>query len=315
VREGPAFTTPWVTIADQVHFFELGWRAAPSPDVGDGAFLFWVDGVLSASDEALNNQPFRIDTVRMGAVSGVDSGTRGAMFFDAFTSNQGGAIGPDPDITLPAPTPPSDLIFADSFESGNLSAWSAVNNGADLSASAAAALNLSYGLKARIDDTATRFVADWSPFAEKEIHVRFLFDPNSIVMLDGRSHYIFQALMGASKVVARIEFRYKTGAYQIRAGILDDTSGWRNTSWSTISNGPHSLEIGWYTATEEVPLDGHLTLWIDGVEVETQYNINNPSLQIDFVRLGAVAGVDSGTLGSMFFDAFEARRFSVIGPP
>jgi len=315
LREGPAFTSPWVTITDRVHFLEVGWRAAPSPDVADGAFLFWVDGVLSASDEALNNQPFRIDTVRMGAVSGVDSGTRGAVFFDAFTSNQGGAIGPDPDITLPAPTPPPDLIFADGFEVGNLSAWSAVNNGADLSASAAAALNLSYGLKARIDDTATRFVTDWSPSAEKEIHVRFLFDPNSIVMLDGRSHHIFQALMGTSTVVARIELRYNEVSYQIRAGLLDDASGWRNTSWSTISNGPHSLEIAWHTATEEVSLDGQLALWIDGVEVETQYNINNPSLQIDFVRLGAVAGVDSGTLGSLFFDAFEARRLSVIGPP
>jgi hypothetical protein len=245
----------------------------------------------------------------------VDGGTRGVAFFDAFTSNQGSAIGPDPDITPPTPTPPSELIFADGFEAGDLSAWSAVNNGADLSASTVAALNLSYGLKARIDDTATRFVADWSPFAEKEFHLRFLFDPNSMVMLDGRSHHIFQALMGASKVVARLEFLYKAGTYQIRAGIIDEGSEWRNTSWATLSDHPHSLEIAWYTATAEIPLDGHLTLWIDGVEVETQYNIHNPSLEIDFVRLGAVAGVDSGTRGTMYFDAFESRRSSVIGPP
>jgi hypothetical protein len=30
--------------------------------------------------------------------------------------------------------------------------------------------------------------------------------------------------------------------------------------------------------------------------------------------LGAVAGIDSGTRGTIFFDAFESRRQSYIGP-
>jgi hypothetical protein len=31
--------------------------------------------------------------------------------------------------------------------------------------------------------------------------------------------------------------------------------------------------------------------------------------------LGAVAGIDAGTKGSMYFDAFESRRETYVGPP
>jgi len=43
--------------------------------------------------------------------------------------------------------------------------------------------------------------------------------------------------------------------------------------------------------------------------------VRNDGLRVDLVRLGAVAGLDSGTLGSMYFDALESRRETHIGPP
>jgi len=36
--------------------------------------------------------------------------------------------------------------------------------------------------------------------------------------------------------------------------------------------------------------------------------VDNDTRRIDRVRLGAVAGIDSGTRGSYFFDAFQANR-------
>ena len=99
------------------------------------------------------------------------------------------------------------------------------------------------------DDTAPRYVTDWSPVAEKEYHVRFAFDPNGLTMLDGRSHVIFQALAGASKVVARVEMRYKALRYEVRSGILTDANRWVNTSWFTVEDAPQVIELEWRAAS------------------------------------------------------------------
>ncbi|HET9588194.1 MAG TPA: hypothetical protein VFO91_05360, partial [Anaerolineales bacterium] len=93
----------------------------------------------------------------------------------------------------------SDLIFADSFESGNLSAWTAnsIDKG-DLTVSTAAALAGSQGLQAVIDDNNTIHVRDDSPNAEPRYLARFYFDPNSIPMANGNAHIIFKGFAGAS---------------------------------------------------------------------------------------------------------------------
>jgi len=74
---------------------------------------------------------------------------------------------------------PSDRIFADSFESGNLSAWTSdsIDDG-DLSVNPAAALAGSQGLRAVIDDSNMVYVRDDSPHSEARYRVRFYFDPN-----------------------------------------------------------------------------------------------------------------------------------------
>jgi hypothetical protein len=42
--------------------------------------------------------------------------------------------------------------------------------------------------------------------------------------------------------------------------------------------------------------------------------IDNDKRCIDQLRLGAASGVDNGTRGIYFFDAFESRRSTYIGP-
>ena len=67
----------------------------------------------------------------------------------------------------------SDLIFADGFESGNLSAWSSsMVDGGDLSAGPSAALFGSQGLQAAIDDNNALVVIDESPALETRYRVR-----------------------------------------------------------------------------------------------------------------------------------------------
>ena len=114
----------------------------------------------------------------------------------------------------------SDLIFADGFESGNLSAWTSnTNDLGDLSASAAAALVGSQGMQAVIDDNNAIYVTDDSPNAEPRYRARFYFDPNSIPMASGDAHFIFKGFMGTSTEVLRVEFRQSAGAYQLRASL------------------------------------------------------------------------------------------------
>ena len=210
---------------------------------------------------------------------------------------------------------PSDSIFSDGFESGNLSAWSSnTPDGSSLSVSTAATLVGTRGLQAVVDDNNSIYVTDDSPNAEPRYRARFYLDPNSISMTNGDMFFIFNGFEGTSTAVTRVDFRRDSGAYQLRARILDNSSNWTDTNWFTISDAPHFIELDWKSATASGANDGSLTFWIDGTQQVSLNGINNDSWRIDRVRLGAVSGVDSGTRGTFYLDAFESRRQTYIGP-
>jgi hypothetical protein len=328
--DGSGWTnTSWFTISDAIHFIELDWRAATGAGANNGGLTLWIDNAQQANLANIDNDTRRIDRVQLGAVSGIDAGTRGTYYFDAFESRRQSFIGPADGSPPPTPTntPPSgptptrtptpttppggsDLIFADSFESGNFSAWSSnTNDGGDLSVSPAAALVGSQGMQAVIDDNNAIYVTDDTPNAEPRYRVRFYFDPNSISMAGGDNHFIFQGYAGSSTLILRIQFRFSSGNYQIRTALRDDGSGWTNTNWFTISDAVHFVELDWWAAS-----NGGLTLWIDGTQRADLTGVDNDTRRIDRVRLGAAAGIDTGTRGTYFFDAFESRRQSFIGP-
>jgi hypothetical protein len=133
-------------------------------------------------------------------------------------------------------------------------------------------------------------------------------------MASGDAHFIFKGFTSMSADVMRVELRNSSGSYQIRAALLNDATTWLNTNWFTISDGPHSIEFDWRAATTAGSNDGGLTLWIDNVQQADLTSVDNDALRIDRVRLGALAGIDAGTRGTYFFDAFESRRLSYIGP-
>ncbi|RIK34894.1 MAG: hypothetical protein DCC55_31965, partial [Chloroflexi bacterium] len=203
----------------------------------------------------------------------------------------------------------SDLIFADGFESGNFSAWSSsTTDGGDLSVTAAAALVGAQGMRAQLDDNDSIYVTDTTPNAETHYWASFHFDPNSISMSNGNAHYIFYGYSGSSTVVLRIEFRRSSNNYQIRAQLRNNSTTWTTSNWFTISDAPHQIAIDWQAATSSGAANGFLTLWIDGNQVANLTGVANGNRRIDSVQLGAVAGVDSGTRGTYYFDAFESRR-------
>jgi RHS repeat-associated protein len=233
------------------------------------------------------------------------------------TVTQTPTITPTPTITLtptPTATPGGDLIFADGFESGDFSAWdSSTTDGGDLSVTTGAAMVGTYGMQAVIDDNNAIYVTDDSPDGETEYSVRFYFDPNSISMANNNNHTIFFAYKGTFQPAMRVELRYYNSNYQIRAQARKD-SLFTNTSYYSITDDEHYIEVTWNAATSPGTNNGELTLWIDGVQKESITNIDNDTIYIDRARLGAVAEVDTGTRGTYYFDAFESRSSGYIGP-
>ncbi|MGE5378576.1 MAG: hypothetical protein ACM3XO_26250 [Bacteroidota bacterium] len=231
------------------------------------------------------------------------------------TPGTGSSPTPTPTPTVTATSSSADLIFADSFEAGDFSAWTAnVTDSGNLSVSSAAALKGSRGMQALLDDNNVMYVRDDSPSAEPRYRVRFYFDPNSISMVSGDSQYIFNGFAGTSTAVIRGAFRYYSGAYQVNFGLLNDSGTWQDIPWQAISDAPHVLEIDWIGATGAGANNGGLTFWIDGTQKGLLTGVDNDTRRIDSMRLGAVYGVDSGTRGTYYFDAFESRRQSYIGP-
>ena len=268
-----------------------------------------------------NNTDPNITDGKMYEITAPSSGTPPPTFTPTNTPTSG----PSPTPTnLPTRTPtpmatkkPSsaDLIFATSFESGTLSAWrSNSTDVGDLSVSGAAALVGRQGMQAVIDDNHAIYVTDDTPNAEPRYRARFYFDPNSIAMASNNTHFIFLGYSGTSTIVLRVQFHFSSGQFQLRAALRDDGSTWMYTNWFTISDAPHAIELDWRAATGVDANNGGLTLWIDGVETAELTKIDNDMRRIDRVRLGVPAGVDSTTRGTYYFDAFESRRRTYIGP-
>ena len=224
-------------------------------------------------------------------------------------------IGPSPTLTrTPTNTPnASDLIFADGFESGSFSAWSSASTGGgDLSVTSSAALVGSNGMRVTINDATALYTVDDTPNAEPHYRARFYFDPNSISMADGSSHYI---LIGYdANPVFNVDFRFSGGSYQVRLRQQNDSQSTLSTAWGNISDASHFIELDWWAATSSGANNGGVTLWVDGVQTGSLSGLDNDTRRIDQVRFGAVTGIDSSTSGSYYLDAFESRKQSYIGP-
>jgi hypothetical protein len=211
-------------------------------------------------------------------------------------------------------TIPVDLIFKDGFESGGFLAWTtSVSDNGSLSADVPAALTGSVGLSVNINDNNAIYVQDDLSNGETRYRARFYFDPNSITMSNGNAHYLFYGYSGTSTAVVRVEFRRSSNTYQVRISLVNDGTTWTNTSWFTITDAQHFVELDWRSSSAVGANNGGVTFWIDGTQRANLTGIDNDTRRIDRSRLGAVAGIDTATRGTEYFDAFESRRASYIG--
>jgi RHS repeat-associated protein len=201
-----------------------------------------------------------------------------------------------------------DSIFADGFESGDLSAWtSSVIDGGDLTVSSLADYWGKFGLKAVLDDTNALYLQDDTPISETRYRARFYLDPSGLTLGTGEILDIFTGISNGTEIT-RIQLQDNAGEMQLRASILDDSDVWTETSWIALVDGWQAVEIEWQAIQNE----GFLKLWLEDVLQETRGMVDNDTRALTVVRLGAM-GVDAGTSGVLTFDDFEARRYSYIG--
>jgi len=287
-------------------------------------YIYGVEMQVTAQDPALNTYTFDLYDDGLHGDGGADDGVYANTFDDTSligsynfnvqvsgnNNRDGQPFTREYSFSTLVIEAPDWLIFADGFESGDLSAWSSsVTDGGDLSAAAPAALAGSYGMQALIDDTASIYVRDDTPDLESSYYARFEFDPNSITVSGGdASHAIFWVSYNAGPAAFKVGFGWVSGAYALQGGAFDESQGFRVSPMVTLSDAPHTIELYWQAASGAGADDGQFVFWVDGVEYANLTNLDNETYKVEYVRLGAVSGLDSGTSGSEYFDVFESRR-------
>jgi hypothetical protein len=211
-------------------------------------------------------------------------------------------------VAAAAPAPaPADLVFASMFESGNLTQWSASSGGASrISVSPVAALSGEFGLRTRISGNTPSYVADNRPANQASSHIRFRFDPNGTATA-GAATTILLGRNARGATVFRIQYRKSGRLLQVRAQV-ERAGGRTNTSWQSITDNKHAIEIAWRSATR-----ASFSLWIDGKRKQTLTGVNTSSFRLEQVRMGPSAGLTATTRGSEYYDDYAMTRTSYIG--
>ncbi len=304
-------------ITDDWQAIEFDWQAASSAGANDGHLSMWINDTLVETLDGIDNDTHSVTAASVGLLYSLDPGMAGTLYFNSFVSSYSEYIGLDPNgPALSSPSGPPDLAFSDGFESGDFSKWTdTALDGGDLAVTTDAAHQSSYGLKALIDDTASIIAYYDSPVLEDSYNLRFYFNPNSLSLANGKAHYIYDgvdASNGAKNV--RLELLRENNAYKLRVTARRDDGTSISSAKYAISNDWHEVEVDWQAASSDGANDGSTGLWIDDTQMETLSGLDNDTLPITELRLGAVSGVDSGTAGAMLFDDIVVHRDTHVGP-
>ena len=296
----------------------------------DGTFVVaWtgtVFGTFPLVPSDVFARGFDASGVPAGAELRVNSHTTGAQSGPAIASDGSGGYvvawtsgGQDGDAAgVFAQRFGPDQIFADGFESGGLSAWSASAGGGDLFVAPEAAMRSSTaGLQGNVNDTGGLWVQDDSPRGEHHYRARFYFDPGDFDPGEGEGRFRARIFVGFAEDPTRRLFtlvlRRREGQYALLGRARHDDGARAETGFAPISPDPHAIEVAWRRASAASASDGSMELWIDGQPAGAAAGIDNDGAALDFVRLGAL-GVKSGASGTLYWDEFASKRASAIGP-
>jgi RHS repeat-associated protein len=168
------------------------------------------------------------------------------------------------------------------------------------------------GLELTIANNSNLFVQDDAPDGEKYYRARFYMNVDGLSLATNDQFNYFNALSSTNSAF-KVQMQKITTGKQIRLEINIDGGGTIATSWYDLTSGWHAIEVQFQAAGTEGANDGTASLYLDGVLKQTLTGIDNDTLSVDSVRMGAVYGIDTGTRGTIYFDDFDSRHFSAIG--
>jgi hypothetical protein len=235
----------------------------------------------------------------------------------------------DPDLSNNRATALSgsgaQLLFADGFESGDLSAWDSHTSGLAVVPSR---LEGDHALRVAAPVLGRALVRDDTPESESDYHARFLLDPGGsgrcFVLDSGRPgrfpargrHYAAILFSAHAQGPAHSFFdvlleRKECGlSLRLRAALDDGTV--RETAGVPLSDARHLIEVGWRRSSGPASSDGQLLLRLDGVDAAGWLGLNNGAGGgVDYVDLGletASRPLPGARRGTVLLDAFESWR-------
>jgi hypothetical protein len=172
-------------------------------------------------------------------------------------------------------------------------------------------------------DRTAAYVQSSHPSAETAYRVRFYVNVRGLAMGNADEFDLFDAYDGADptpptttgNIVFRVVVRGSGGQKVLSAFVRTDAGTETEVPTPvTLVNGWRMVEVDWLKATSAGANNGHLTLWVDGVQKDSLASLGNANSTINYARLGSVGGVDAATSGTMDLDEFVSQRSGYIGP-
>jgi uncharacterized repeat protein (TIGR01451 family) len=274
------------------------WYRGTDPGLGRGTPMSPTDGVFDSLNEGLTA------TI---STTGLPAGNQ-TFYVRAKDAAGNWSLSASTVVVIQA----NDVIFADSFGSGNTALWNGgVSGPASVTAAASMAGTPAFGMQVAVTGNTPGFVTDLSPVNETSYHARFYFNPRGT--LTGNTQMdIFAARNALNGNVVRVQYRRTTaggGTYQVRLSV-NRAGGVTNSNWITIANNTaHYIELDWQSAASAT-----IRFYVDGVLQQTLTGLNTSTFTIDRALLGATGGLVAASSGTPYFDQFESRRSTYIGP-
>ena len=209
-------------------------------------------------------------------------------------------------------------IFADSFDSGTLAAWSASTGGVSVTPAAAIPVGgANRGLEVTPRAGTTNrpsYLTDTSPTGETSYHASFGLNPNTLAVGSTTVLTVFEASNAAGAQVLAVQFRRSpTGVPQVRARMSrSGGAGVLTGAWVTMAAGARTVRVDWLSGPATGATAGSLRLSLDGLVVSTQTG-DTSTLRVDTALLGVTAGLTTAAnmAGTAYLDSFVSTRYTL----
>jgi hypothetical protein len=158
--------------------------------------------------------------------------------------------------------------------------------------------------------TGRAYVQDNSPSAEKLYRARFYLDPTNLTPGSGDTFDHFTAYANSGAVQFQLRLLENGSNIDLVVNARDGGAYSSITAESSLPSSYIAVEFEW-KASDAGMSNGHLDVWVDGSPAAAGLaSLDNENGQIDYVRWGAVDGVDNTTSGTMDLDDFVSQRSS-----